>query len=172
MKLLKLVAEEMSFLQEWFGQGGAQVALDSDNMGLRIRSTHPEAWRTYKIPLLLAANQYRLPGWFTAAIWDDLQLPHLNRPPDPALLTEWGFQLVEATYRKELAPAKELRYSPANGLLLVRNTIANSLTEVGPFPLKSPFHAEKLFEEQGFFADVGEEAIPSLTLQTYQALCG
>jgi hypothetical protein len=150
---------------------GAQVALNSDSKSFRIRSDHQEAWREYKIPILLAANQYRLPGWFTAAIWDDLRLPSLNWPPDPALLTEWGFLLVEATYRKELAPAKELLYYPANGLLLVRNTVANSLTEVRPLPPKSPFHAEKLFEEQSFFADFGEEAIPSLTLQTYQVPC-
>lgn len=170
MNKLKLVVDELPFLQEWFGHAGAQVALDSSSKTLHVRKGNQGSWHAYAIPALLSANQYRLPGWFTAAIWDDLALPSLGESPAEGLLAEWGFQLVGTTYRKQLASEKELRYTPSNGLLIVYNGIANSVTEVGPFPLTSPFHAEKLFEEQGFYADFGEEAIPSLTLATYQVL--
>jgi hypothetical protein len=141
--------EIQSFLQDEFDKVGAEVSVKESIVVVR----NGDFEQKYKLPANYKESAF-LPGWFAAGIWDDMGLPSVREIPDTQLLNRWNFTHAEGTnFDKPLSAGVVLIYNSSNNLLFVRNTNANSLIEVGPFPTKSIFHAQKLFEENAYFPE-------------------
>jgi hypothetical protein len=154
-----------SFLKKEFSKV-AEVAVRATSASVTI--TYRGTEYKYKLPKL-SENQHFLPGWFTAGIWDDLGLPSSDELPDGQVFNGWSFTKAEGTnYQKKLSADKILIYNSSNNHLFVQNVISKSLTIIGDWPTKSIFHAQQLFEENGFFPESEDGPIPPLKISAYR----
>ena len=80
-------------------------------------------------------------------------------------LQGWGFTHDANVWRLSINGVQQLVYNPDNNRLCIQNFSVGSTTEVGTFPIKFIFHAQKLFEENGWFN--GETQVESLDIRDY-----
>jgi hypothetical protein len=154
------IQQEFPGIAEEFSRVGAEVAYRSHINGSKLVVEANGATRTFKIPTRARENQGRTPGWFLAGIWDHMNLEDRKEYPDSGHLQGWGFKPQgDGTWMKSIAPSGSqwLIYDASTNGLYLRNTVSHSVTDKGQFPTKSVFHAQKLFEENGWFGS-GEEA--------------
>lgn len=149
---------------EEFRRGGGKIVLLDEHT---VRATGPGGTQVFRLPRVIEANDYRLPGWFLAGIWNYLGMRHLNESPDVQHLQGWGFSFVGNSWRKSISAnaSHELIYWPARNELVVRPSEEFPIPIVS-FPTASIFHAQKLFEEKGWFGS-HEQSLPSLDLNDY-----
>lgn len=154
-------------IKKVFAEAGAKVSLKENDSILHVHENGHDY--NFKIPPQVKANDGRIPGWFLAGIWDYVGLLGLNDEADDQLLIGWGFHQVNSStiWWKPVTQEgdKQLHYDKEDNRLYILNRIANSRTDVGPFPARSPYHAIMLFEENGWFD--GQEVVPSLDINSY-----
>lgn len=161
------IEEQFGSIASEFRRVGANLTLTDDRLKIRVRAPHSAAY--FRIPELVEANHRRVPGWFLADIWDYMGLTHLNEFPDSMHLQGWGFSTnADGNWVKGLPPDGNnwLVYSPQGARLYVQNNIMGSRTDASTFPIKTIFHAQKVFEENGWFGS-GEMPLHPLDLNDY-----
>ncbi|RZK41486.1 MAG: hypothetical protein EOO61_05940 [Hymenobacter sp.] len=161
-----VIDQEFSALANEFSRAGANLTLNDAHSKMRVRTDSAAVWFTFPDPV--EANNGRVPGWFLAGIWDVMQLRSLNEMPDSALLIGWGFVPKEGYWVKNISTGgtQQLLYGLSSNILSIKNLSADSTTVVGQFPRKSLFHAQKMFEENGWFGS-GESMVKSLDISDY-----
>jgi hypothetical protein len=130
-----------------FLKGGGSVQLLNE-WTIKVGGPHNEG--VFTIPTVVESNSYQLPGWFFAGIWDYLRLPSIHEYPDARHLTGWGFSQRGRMWLKGVTrhSSEELIYIPERNELAFHPNDGSLVIQM-PFPTKSIYHAQQLFEEEG-----------------------
>jgi hypothetical protein len=149
-------------IQEEFARVGVDFGVPDIIGGVLLCVRTGGQVRVFQAPHLDATYNHRVPGWLLAGIWDLLALPSREYLPTAADLRRTQFRRLQPGLWAKPLPAdarQQLLYRPATGQFSTRRVGDATETTAGRWPRTSLFHAQRLFEENGWVSPT-EVAVP------------
>jgi len=157
--------EKVESAKNVFARAHCAIELVDGNI---IRASNSNFDRRYRIPELTAANNFRLPGWYWAGIWDDMGMPNMGSYID-YISSGWGFQMMgqSGLWYKTLPDDNHLKlfFQPGVNQFYIENEFGHK-ENVAILPTRSLFHIIKLLEENNWFGS-GETRVQTQSINGY-----